>query len=101
MILIVLFIEHLQIVIDEPIQIFHPFPQGRDLYLKSIQAKIQIRPKRPTLHHLFQISIGSSHNADVHLLLLLTANRNEFLVLNKIQQLCLQIIRDLRDFIQE
>src|SRR6185369_7840 len=55
----------LQEVLGEQRDVFRSLPQGRHVDADDGNTEIQIFPKAPFLHHLFQIAAGGAKDSDV------------------------------------
>ena len=60
--------------------------QRRQLNRKYIQAKIKVTAKLAISHHLRQVAMGRSYEADIHVVSLTAAQAFEFLLLQYAQK---------------
>jgi hypothetical protein len=75
--------------------------QGRQRYWKHIQSVVQIGAKTTFPHHREKVLVCGCYDANVDARRLRTADPIDFLLLDRTQQLALQLKRQFSDFIEE
>ena len=78
-----------------------PFAQRRHVDPDDAQPVIQILAELAFGDALFEVGVGRREHADVHLLRLGLADRHDLLLLEKPQQLGLDVERQIADFVEE
>ena len=78
-----------------------PFAERRDVDADHAQPVVQILAELPFGHSLFQIGVGRGQHAHVDVLRTRVANRHDFRLLEKTQQLGLDVERQVADFVEE
>ncbi len=76
-------------------------PQRRDLERHNAQAVKQILAEVLRLHLFFQVAVGGGHHPHVHLEGFLAAHPLYFMLLQHVQQLHLELVGELADFIEK
>src|SRR5277367_36946 len=66
-----------------------------------VQTKVKILAERAVAIFRLEVTVGSSHDADIYLHLLIAAYRADFFLLQNPKQLGLQLQRQLADFVEE
>src|ERR1051326_7950767 len=77
------------------------FSQGWNSDGKHIQPIVQIASELTCLGHLFEITVGGSHQSHVHLLGICAPQALEFAFLERAKQLGLNFWRDVSDLVKK
>ncbi len=81
--------------------VFAALPQRWQQDREHVQTIVEVAAKFAPLHHVRQISVGRSHEPNVHLVSPGAAQALELLFLQDAQQFGLQCQRDIAHFVQE
>ena len=81
--------------------VFATDPQRWQDDREHVQTIVEVAAKCVPLHHVGQISVGGSHEPNVHLVSACAAQALEFLLLQYTQQLGLQCQWNIAHFVQE
>ena len=81
--------------------VFATFTQRRQQDGKDVETVVKIAAKHTTVHHLPQITICRSNQANIYLMCASAAQSLELLFLQNAEQLWLQGRRNISHFIQE
>src|SRR6185369_2306591 len=76
-------------------------PQWGQFNRDDIQTEIEILPERSFRDHRFQVQIGGSHQMDINVNRLSTADRGDLPLLQNPQEFCLSGETEVGDFVQE
>src|SRR6185369_9508117 len=76
-------------------------PQWRQFNRNDIQTEIEILPERSFRDHRFQVQIGGSHQMDIDVNRLSTADRGDLPLLQNPQKFCLSGETEVGHFVQE
>src|SRR5258708_743863 len=86
---------------DQRRNVFPAFPQRWQWDRKHIQTVVEVATKFVALHHVNQIPVGRSYQANVHLVSPSAAQALELLLLQDTQQFRLQSPRNISHLVQE
>jgi hypothetical protein len=86
---------------DQGRYVLAPFAQRRNCDRKDVQPKVEIAAKAFFLHHLFQVAMGCSDDADIYLLGSIAAQPFKLPFLQDPEKLGLEFERDIADLIQK
>src|SRR6266446_10637379 len=86
---------------DQRRNVFAALPQRWQWDRKHIQTVVEVATKFVPLHHVNQIPVGRSYQANVHLVSPSAAQALEFLFLQDAQQFGLQARRNISHLVQE
>src|SRR5713101_79712 len=86
---------------DQRRNVFPALPQRWQRDRKHIQTVVEVATKFVPLHHVNQIPVGRSYQANVHLVSPSAAQALEFLFLQDTQQFWLQAWRNVSHLVQE
>src|SRR6185437_12533275 len=90
-----------QKILKENRYLLPPLPQWRDMDADHVKAIEKVFAKNALLHPPFQRLVGGGKHAHINLDIALAAQPREFMVLQDVQQFCLQGGMHLTDFIQK
>src|SRR5262245_11310053 len=87
--------------LDQQRNVLTPLTKRWQVDRNDIQAIVEVFPERAFLHHLFEVRTGRRNNSDINLDCAVPTDSFEFTLLNYAQQLHLEDLRHVSDFIEE
>ena len=99
--LIILARIELEIVIEEERDVFPPLAQRRKLDLDRVEAEQQVLPEALCVRQLIDRNVGGSDNPNVDGDRLVRTDRDDLPLLERSEQLGLQMQRQVADFVEE
>ena len=94
-------VEFFDEIVGQGGDVLGPLPQRRDVDGKDVQAVEEILPELSLLHRLQEVPVRGRDEAHVHRDGLESAHPLEALVLDRLEELCLHLPRDLADLVQK
>src|SRR6185503_9842285 len=91
----------IDVVVDDGRNLGTPLTQRRYAQTNHVKPVVKIFAKLTLRHHIFKVCVGGGDNADVNLQRPLLTKRLNLALLQKTQQLRLQIERQVADFVKE
>ncbi len=86
--------------LDQLRDLFAPLAQGRNVHFDHLQPVVEVFAERALAHHRFEIAIGRGNHPHVDFDRAVAAQFRELAVLQHVQDLGLQRLRHLADFVE-